>query len=61
MRQYEVGEKFVRGVFAAAGPRALDAAWEAPENLPTLAEIDDPASWLARLGRDPAHAAGVGR
>jgi coenzyme F420 biosynthesis associated uncharacterized protein len=54
MRQYEVGEKFVRGVIAAAGPRAIDRAWEAPANLPTLPELDAPLQWLARVG--PAHA-----
>jgi coenzyme F420 biosynthesis associated uncharacterized protein len=59
MRQYEVGEKFVRGAIAEAGPRAIDAAWLAPENLPTLAELDAPSQWLARVG--PAHAAGIGR
>jgi coenzyme F420 biosynthesis associated uncharacterized protein len=61
MRQYEVGEKFVRGVVSAGGPRAIDAAWDAPENLPTLAEIEDPASWLARVRAGQARAAGVGR
>ena len=34
MRQYEVGEKFVRGVLDLGGPRAIDHAWIAPENLP---------------------------
>ncbi len=55
MRQYEIGEKFVRGVVAVGGARAIDAAWRAPANLPTFAELDDPAAWLARVG--PARAA----
>jgi coenzyme F420 biosynthesis associated uncharacterized protein len=59
MRQYEVGEKFVRGAIAVAGPHAIDAAWVAPENLPTLAELDAPERWLVRVG--PARAAGLGR
>jgi coenzyme F420 biosynthesis associated uncharacterized protein len=59
MRQYEVGEKFVRGVIGIAGPRAIDVVWDAPENLPTLAELDEPAQWLARVGH--ARAAGFGR
>ncbi len=59
MRQYEVGEKFVRGAIAVAGPHAIDAAWDAPENLPTLAELDAPERWLVRVG--PAQAAGLGR
>jgi uncharacterized protein (DUF2342 family) len=58
MRQYEVGERFVRGAIAEAGPHAIDRAWDAPENLPTPAEFDAPSQWLARVG--PAHAAGIG-
>ena len=51
MRQYEVGEKFVRGVLDLGGPRAIDHAWEGPENLPVVAELDDPGAWLARVQR----------
>jgi coenzyme F420 biosynthesis associated uncharacterized protein len=58
MRQYEVGERFVRGVIALGGDRAIDRVWDASTNLPTLAELDAPGEWLARVG--PAHAAGVG-
>ena len=36
MRQYEVGEKFVRGVIEIGGPRAIDHAWVSPQNLPVL-------------------------
>ncbi len=49
MRQYEVGEAFVEGVAREAGFRALDAAWAAPESLPTLAELVDPVAWLDRV------------
>jgi putative hydrolase len=49
MRQYEVGERFVRGVLAVGGPRALDAAWDEPGNLPTFDELDRPSEWLARV------------
>src|SRR3954469_3388885 len=49
MRQYEVGEKFVRGVIEIGGPRAIDHAWVSPENLPVLDELDHPAAWLARV------------
>jgi coenzyme F420 biosynthesis associated uncharacterized protein len=49
MRQYEVGEKFVRGVIEIGGPRAIDHAWVSPENLPVLDELDNPAAWLARV------------
>lgn len=56
LRQYEVGERFVRGVVAAGGFSALDHAWRAPENLPTIDELDRPEGWLARVER--AHVAG---
>lgn len=54
--QYRAGEAFVGAVEAAAGPRAIDACWSSPGNLPTLAEIREPAGWLTRVGlvRAPA-------
>jgi len=48
--QYELGEKFIKGVEKAAGWQAIDLAWESPEALPTRAEIEDPPRWLARVG-----------
>lgn len=54
MRQYEVGERFVRGVESAAGIAALDAAWRDPSCLPTVAELEDPQGWLARVSATPA-------
>lgn len=50
MRQYEMGAKFIAGVEERAGWSALNAAWLRPSNLPTLAEIEDPVSWLYRVG-----------
>jgi coenzyme F420 biosynthesis associated uncharacterized protein len=50
MRQYEMGAKFITGVENQAGWSALSAAWERPSNLPTLEEIEDPVSWLYRVG-----------
>ena len=58
MRQYEVGERFVRGVERLAGISALDAAWQAPECLPTLAELETPEAWLARVS-GVAHTPGL--
>ncbi len=49
IRQYELGAEFVAGVEHHAGWAALDAAWERPENLPTLAEIENPVLWLERV------------
>ena len=31
------------------GAHALDPVWRDPENLPTLEELQEPASWLARV------------
>lgn len=49
MKQYEVGEQFVRGVYEIGGRPAFDAVWRAPENLPTLAELNEPLTWLLRV------------
>ena len=49
LRQYELGEKFIRSVEERAGWQALDAAWEGPEYLPTSTEIEDSERWLARV------------
>ncbi|MEP6625697.1 MAG: zinc-dependent metalloprotease [Acidimicrobiia bacterium] len=51
MRQYEVGEAFVDAVTDRAGFRALDAAWQGPEFLPTMPELTAPDDWLTRVGR----------
>lgn len=50
MKQYELGAQFIKGVERQAGWQALAAAWRQPSNLPTLAEIEDPVSWLYRVG-----------
>jgi coenzyme F420 biosynthesis associated uncharacterized protein len=49
MKQYEVGERFVRGVYEIGGRPAFDAVWSAPENLPTVPELSEPDRWLARV------------
>ena len=49
MKQYEVGEQFVRGVYEIGGRHAFDVVWRAPQNLPTVAELNEPAGWLARV------------
>jgi coenzyme F420 biosynthesis associated uncharacterized protein len=48
LRQYEVGKRFCDAVVAEAGVEALHRAFDAPELLPTLAELDDPRGWLRR-------------
>ena len=49
MRQYEDGKRFCDAVVAAAGPAGLHRVFEAPEHLPTLAELHDPDAWMRRL------------
>ena len=50
LKQYERGKAFCDAVVAARGPEALHHVFSSPEALPTLAEIDDPAAWMARTG-----------
>jgi coenzyme F420 biosynthesis associated uncharacterized protein len=49
MAQYRDGAKFVRHVVDTAGMERFNAVWERPENLPSKAEIADPAAWVARV------------
>ncbi|MFC6771567.1 zinc-dependent metalloprotease, partial [Halorubrum pallidum] len=48
-RQYERGAAFFSYVADARGIEAASAVWNGPQNLPTDAEIDDPAAWLTRV------------
>jgi len=48
-RQYERGKSFFESVAAERGIEGASAVWDRPENLPTGAELDDPARWLARV------------
>jgi coenzyme F420 biosynthesis associated uncharacterized protein len=48
LRQYEQGKKFCDAVVEEAGIEGLNAVWRAPENMPTTAELDDPAGWIRR-------------
>jgi coenzyme F420 biosynthesis associated uncharacterized protein len=48
--QYDSGERFVREVIARAGQETLNLAWRGPSDLPTRAEIAEPALWVARVG-----------
>jgi len=51
LRQYEVGRRFCDAVVREGGPPALARAWAGPEALPSIAELQAPAEWLARTGR----------
>jgi coenzyme F420 biosynthesis associated uncharacterized protein len=48
IQQYEGGESFVREVIARAGMDTFNRVWTAPELLPTLDEIREPARWVSR-------------
>jgi coenzyme F420 biosynthesis associated uncharacterized protein len=49
MEQYALGEKFAARVADVRDVAFLNQAWQAPEWLPTEAEIRDPDRWIARM------------
>lgn len=49
LRQYEVGQRFCEEVFRQGGGAAVARLWSSPEELPTLAELREPESWLRRV------------
>jgi len=49
LRQYSQGAAFVRAIVAERGMAGFNVVWSSPEFLPTKAEIDEPAMWLARI------------
>jgi coenzyme F420 biosynthesis associated uncharacterized protein len=49
MAQYRDGAAFVRHVVDKVGMEEFNAVFAGPENLPTKAEIGDPAAWVARV------------
>ncbi len=48
LKQYQQGKAFCDAVVAAGGIAALNRVWEGPDRMPSLVEIDDPATWLKR-------------
>jgi coenzyme F420 biosynthesis associated uncharacterized protein len=49
MAQYRDGAAFVRHVVDKVGMDDFNAVWAGPENLPSKAEITDPAAWVTRV------------
>jgi coenzyme F420 biosynthesis associated uncharacterized protein len=49
MAQYRDGAAFVRAVVDKVGMDGFNSVWATADNLPTLAEIHDPDSWVARV------------
>ncbi len=49
LRQYEVGQRFCEDVYRRGGAPAIARLWASPDELPTLAELREPESWLRRV------------
>lgn len=49
MRQYSEGAAFVRAAIDQVGMNGFNEVWAKPTNLPTLAEIAEPATWVKRV------------
>jgi coenzyme F420 biosynthesis associated uncharacterized protein len=49
LRQYELGERFVRTVVERKGLQFLNQVWQSPETLPTWQEIHYPGQWIRRM------------
>ncbi|PUA82751.1 zinc-dependent metalloprotease [Nocardioides currus] len=49
MAQYRDGASFVNQVVDKVGMEQFNAVWASPANLPSKAEIEDPAAWITRV------------
>ncbi|VAW08369.1 hypothetical protein MNBD_ACTINO01-2143, partial [hydrothermal vent metagenome] len=49
LKQYDMGAAFITRVEKRASWDTLSMAWESPEALPTLAEIENADIWLDRM------------
>ncbi len=49
IRQYDVGELFVRSAVERAGMDGFNVVWRREEHLPTIEEVASPERWLARV------------
>ncbi len=52
LEQYRRGERFVAGVAATGGRRAVAAIWSGPAALPTERELSNPRAWVRRVVPD---------
>ncbi len=59
LRQYELGKAFCDAVVDQGGIDALNRVWAAAASMPTAAELEDPARWLARTEPPVLPAAGA--
>jgi coenzyme F420 biosynthesis associated uncharacterized protein len=49
LMQYRKGEVFVSNGVAEMGIADFNVVWASPENLPTMAEIENPVTWRKRI------------
>jgi coenzyme F420 biosynthesis associated uncharacterized protein len=49
LRQYRDGERFVRAVVGEVGMDGFNRIWTSPNTLPTMAEIEQPGTWVRRV------------
>jgi coenzyme F420 biosynthesis associated uncharacterized protein len=49
LMQYRKGEAFVSSCVAEMGIADFNVVWASPENLPTMAEIENPVTWRKRI------------
>ena len=49
LQQYKKGEAFARAVYDAHGMKALNLAWNGPDQMPRLEELADPERWYRRV------------
>jgi len=54
MEQYRLGEQFIDAVVRERNHQFALKVWQAPENLPTLAELRNAKQWIARVERQEA-------
>jgi coenzyme F420 biosynthesis associated uncharacterized protein len=54
LRQYRLGKAFCDRVVAEHGIAELNRAWRDPGSVPSLAELERPDAWLARVARTAA-------
>jgi uncharacterized protein (DUF2342 family) len=50
LAQYRRGKAFCDSVVESSGIETLNRVWRSAEDLPTLDEIDNPESWISRVG-----------
>jgi coenzyme F420 biosynthesis associated uncharacterized protein len=54
LKQYEQGKRFCDAVVAERGIETLNLVWRSPTDMPTPAELEDPAAWVRRTALLPA-------